>query len=270
MSDFIDQTEAPELTKADLNKVCWRSMLLNTSFNYERMQAGGVIYSMLPALRKIHTNPDDLKKSLNLHSEFFNTNTFVPTFAFGLALAAERKKAAPDVIRSIKISAMAPMAGLGDSLLWATAIPIIAGIAASLVSHGNVFAPFFYLISFFVIQFSIRFGLMHFAYKNGTKAFANIKTVSAQLSRTATILGMTVIGGLMASYISISTPLTLDAGDMVVKLQSDLLDAVMPNLLPALVAITVFYAVKVKKIKPLVMIGAITALSILGAAVGIV
>lgn len=41
MQEFKDQTEAPELTAADLNRVCWRSMLLNTSFNYERMQSGG-------------------------------------------------------------------------------------------------------------------------------------------------------------------------------------------------------------------------------------
>lgn len=270
MQEFKDQTEAPELTTADLNRVCWRSMLLNTSFNYERMQSGGVVYSMLPALKKIHTNEEDLKKSLTLHTDFFNTNTFVPTFAFGLALAAERKKASVDVIRSIKISAMAPMAGLGDSILWATAIPVIAGIAASLASAGNVFAPFFYILSFFALQFAIRFGLMHFAYRNGTKAFANIKTISEQLARGATIIGMTVIGGLIASYVSLKTALTVDAGEMVVNVQTDLIDAIMPNLLPAIVTAAVFYAIKVKKAKPLVMIAAITALSIIGAMLGVV
>lgn len=270
MQEFKDQTEAVELTNSDLNRVCWRSMLLNTSFNYERMQSGGVVYSLLPALKKIHTNEDDLKASLQLHTDFFNTNTFVPTFAFGLALAAERKKANIETIRSLKISAMAPMAGLGDSLLWATAIPVIAGIAASLASTGNVVAPFFYIISFFALQFMVRFGLMRIAYNQGTKAFANIKTISQQLSRGATILGMTVIGGLIASYVSLDTTLTLTAGDMNVNIQSDLMDAVMPNLLPALVTGAAFFAIKVKKAKPLTMIGAITVLSIAGAWLGIV
>ena len=40
----------------DINRVARRSMLLQASFNYERMQASGWLYGLLPALKKIHTN----------------------------------------------------------------------------------------------------------------------------------------------------------------------------------------------------------------------
>ena len=42
------------LTKRDRLKVMWRSMLLQGSWNYERMQNGGWAYSLIPALRKLY------------------------------------------------------------------------------------------------------------------------------------------------------------------------------------------------------------------------
>lgn len=42
------------IQQKDLNKMVWRSLLLQASFNYERMQACGWLYSILPGLKKIH------------------------------------------------------------------------------------------------------------------------------------------------------------------------------------------------------------------------
>ena len=53
---YKDQTPAAALDKATLNKMVWRSLMLQASFNYERMQAAGWEYTILPGLEKIHTN----------------------------------------------------------------------------------------------------------------------------------------------------------------------------------------------------------------------
>ena len=50
--EYIDKTEAESLDNKTLNKMAWRSMFLQASFNYERMQAGGWLYSILPGLKK--------------------------------------------------------------------------------------------------------------------------------------------------------------------------------------------------------------------------
>ena len=60
---YKDLTPAPKLDKKTLNKMVWRSLFLQASFNYERMQAAGWLYGILPGLEKIHTNKDDLSKS---------------------------------------------------------------------------------------------------------------------------------------------------------------------------------------------------------------
>ena len=56
--EYIDKTEAESLDNKTLNKMAWRSMFLQASFNYERMQAGGWLYSILPGLKKIHKNKE--------------------------------------------------------------------------------------------------------------------------------------------------------------------------------------------------------------------
>ena len=53
---YKNLTPAQPLDKKTLNKMVWRSCNLQGSFNYERMQAAGWLYSILPGLEKIHTD----------------------------------------------------------------------------------------------------------------------------------------------------------------------------------------------------------------------
>ena len=82
-NSYKNQTPAPRLDKATLNKMAWRSIFLQSSFNYERMQAGGWLYGILPGLEKIHTDKDDLAASMSHNLEFFNTHPFLVTFVMG-------------------------------------------------------------------------------------------------------------------------------------------------------------------------------------------
>ena len=43
-----------KLTKADRFKAFLRSYFLLASFNYERMQNGGVAYTLIPAIKKLY------------------------------------------------------------------------------------------------------------------------------------------------------------------------------------------------------------------------
>ena len=53
-TSYNNLTPAAALDKATLNKMVWRSLNLQGSFNYERMQAAGWLYGILPGLEKIH------------------------------------------------------------------------------------------------------------------------------------------------------------------------------------------------------------------------
>ncbi len=92
-TQYHNLTPAEPLDKATLNKMVFRSMNLQASYNYERMQAGGWLYAILPGLEKIHAdNEEDLKLSMAHNLELFNTHPFLVTFVMGIVLSLEAKK----------------------------------------------------------------------------------------------------------------------------------------------------------------------------------
>lgn len=264
---YIDQSQNVALTKVDINRMAFRSLALQASFNYERMQAGGWLYTILPALRKIHKNSDDLKNSMHMHMEFINVHPFDVTFLSGLVLAMEKGKENISTIRSVKVALMGPLGGIGDALFWLTLLPICAGIGASLALENSFFGPIIFLLMFNLVHFGLRFGLAHYGYHAGTSALPLLKTHTKRISHAASIVGMTVIGALVASYVHLSTPLEINAGKAHIALQTDVLDKLMPNLLPLGFTLIVYYLMK-RNFSPVKLIGLTVVIGILGKLVG--
>ncbi|MEG1003524.1 MAG: PTS system mannose/fructose/sorbose family transporter subunit IID [Clostridium sp.] len=256
------------ITKKDLNTMVWKSLFLQASFNYERMQACGWLYGLLPGLKKIHTNKKDLSDSMKDHLEFFNTHPFLVTFIMGLVIAMEESKEDRNTIRAIKVATMGPLGGIGDALFWLTALPICVGIGASLASEGNIAGPIVFLVLFNALHFFLRFFLMNYGYNTGVKAISNLKEQTKKISHAASIVGLTVVGGLIASMVNLKTTLVITAGQAEVKLQEGVLDAVMPNLLPLLYTFLMYKLLKKGK-SPVMLILVTVVIGIAGRYLGL-
>lgn len=241
---YEDQQLGAELTRQDINRFAWRSLLLQASFNYERMQASGWLYGLLPALQKIHSNPKDLSRAMKGHMGFFNTHPFLVTFVMGIVLAMERSKQNVNSIQSTKIAVGAPLGGIGDAMFWLTLLPICGGIGADLALQGSIMGAVFFFLLFNVVHFGLRFGLAHYAYRMGVAAIPLIKANTRKVGHAASIVGMTVIGALVATYVRLGTPLEITAGDAVVKLQADVLDKLMPAFLPLLYTLAMYALIR--------------------------
>ncbi|MGL6530562.1 PTS N-acetylgalactosamine transporter subunit IID [Aeromonas hydrophila] len=237
---YEDQQLGAELTRQDINRFAWRSLLLQASFNYERMQASGWLYGLLPALQKIHTNPKDLSRAMKGHMGFFNTHPFLVTFVMGIVLAMERSKQNVNSIQSTKIAVGAPLGGIGDAMFWLTLLPICGGIGADLALQGSIMGAVVFFLLFNLVHFGLRFGLAHYAYHMGVAAIPLIKANTRKVGHAASIVGMTVIGALVATYVRLGTTLEITAGDAVVKLQADVLDKLMPAFLPLLYTLAMY------------------------------
>ena len=264
-----ERESATPLTGSDLNRIAWRSILVNASFNYERMQATGFGYSILPALEKAHPDKHELATSMKNHLSFINSHSYAIALIMGICAAMEERREKPELIQSAKVALMGPLAGLGDSLIWYTLMPILAGIGVSFAMEGNILGPIFFFLSFNILEFAMRFGFVHWGYKLGVGVVEKLSSVSDQIVRSATILGMTVIGALVASYVVLSTPFVFSFGEVEVALQTDLFDAVMPSLLPLAYTLLMFYLVRKKGMSPVSLIIATVIISLAGVFFGI-
>ena len=198
---YQNTTPAEPLDQKTLNKMVWRSLFLQASFNYERMQAAGWLYGILPGLEKIHgDNKDDLAASMSHNLEFYNTHPFLVTFVMGIVLSLEQNKLDIPTIRAVRVSAMGPLGGIGDALFWFTLVPITAGITSNMAISGNVFAPFLFLIIFNIAQCAVRYWLMNLSYKMGTDAITLLTENAKEFTRAASILGVFVVGCLVVCY----------------------------------------------------------------------
>lgn len=249
--DVYEDQSAPHVVEpADIRRMAWRSLFLQASFNYERMQANGWLYTILPALRKIHKNDNDLKKSMSMHLEFFNTHPFLVTFISGLVLAMEEAKERVDTIRAIKVSTMGPGGGIGDAVFWLTLLSICGGVGASFSLQGSWIGPVFFLVFFNIVHFGLRFGLASYGYKMGVSAIKSLKDQTRKLAHAASIVGLTVIGAMTASYVRFESGLQLTRvvegaeKPFVYSLQKDLIDPIMPSLLPLLWTMFILWRIK--------------------------
>ena len=267
-SNYTNLTPAKNLDKKTLNKMVWRSLNLQGSFNYERMQANGWLYGILPGLLAIHgEGTDDLKTSMAHNLEFFNTHPFLVTFVMGIVLSMEQQKSDVNSIRAVRVAAMGPLGGIGDALFWFTLVPIAAGICSNMAIEGSLAGPILFLLIFNVVQFAVRFFLMHWSYKMGTNAIEALTVYAKEFTGAASMLGVFVVGALTSNYggTALNGNLALENGTTI----QSILDGVLPKMIPLALTLGLYFLMKKKKWTPVMCIGALLVLGLVGAAIGI-
>ncbi|AAM86771.1 putative PTS permease protein [Yersinia pestis KIM10+] len=247
--DKIDSYQDLEVrkvvTRKDLWKCAIRGLFMEGNFNFERMQAGGFAYSMIPALKKIHgNNRADLAKSLKNHLQFFNASPKLFTFLLGTAVAMEENKEKPSMINVMKVAGMGPTGGIGDAIDHMTLMPLTLALGASIAIEGSIAGPFVFFILYQTVHFLVYFGLMFMGYRAGTAAMVNMGDATEKLAKAANIMGIFVIGALCATFIRLQTTAAIDLGGKTVELQTALFDKIMPNLLPLALVFFMFKMVK--------------------------
>ncbi len=257
---YIDKSRGQSLDNKTLNQMAWRSLFLQGSFNMERMQAAGWLYGILPGLKKIHSNKEDLATSMEHNLEFFNTHPFLVTFVMGIVLALEEQKADTNTIRAVRVAAMGPLGGIGDAIFWLTLVPIAAGIGSNFAKDGSIIGAFIFLAAFNIVQFPLRYWLMHWSYKLGTSAIGQLTKHSRAFTRSASILGVFVVGVLTSNFGGTTTRAVIDIGGKTINVQKEILDVIIPKLLPLLIVLVLYWLFAKKKwtpIKGIILLGVV-------------
>ncbi|WEV39570.1 PTS system mannose/fructose/sorbose family transporter subunit IID [Lactobacillus sp. ESL0681] len=202
------------LTKADRFKVMWHSQFLQASWNYERMQNGGFVYSMIPALRKLYPKKDELAEALERHLVFFNVHPYLASPILGVTLALEEDKAngtevEDEAIQGVKVGMMGPLAGVGDPVFWYTVRPIVGALGASMAIQGNILGPILFFVIWNVVRLAFMWYTQEFGYKAGSAITNDVSGGLLQkVTRGASMMGMFVLGSLIERWVNINfTPI---------------------------------------------------------------
>ena len=271
------QTISPEsrITKKDFNQCFWRSLTLDSSWNYERMQNIAYCYMMAPIIRRLYESKEDRAAALKRHLEFMSVTPHISTLLVGISGAMEEENAKnPEFdessINAVKSSLMGPMAGVGDSFFWGTLKLIAAGVGIALASQGNIMGPILFFLIINIPHFILRYLCLDKGFKYGTQFFKDISSggIITKITEAATMLGLMVIGGMTAANVYFNLAVNVGSGDWAEPLQS-YLDEIMPGLLPA-VLFGIMYWLLGKKVKTTTILIAVMVICIILSGIGVV
>uniref|UniRef100_UPI003F69348C PTS system mannose/fructose/sorbose family transporter subunit IID n=1 Tax=Streptococcus pluranimalium TaxID=82348 RepID=UPI003F69348C len=103
---------ANKIQKSDLNKMFWRSQLIQFSHNYERLQSLSTLYALTPVLKRLYGKRSEEERinAQKRHLEFFNSHPVLIPFILGITAALEEttEEDEKDSVIAVKTSMMGP------------------------------------------------------------------------------------------------------------------------------------------------------------------
>ncbi len=258
--EIQNQTVSNEITKTDVRKGWFRWYFANAiSHSFDRYLASALLWALMPMLRKLYPDKKELQKAYQRHSIFYNTQiSWGGGTILGIIASLEDKRSKQlkngeeteeidDLINNTKAGLMGALAGIGDSIDSGTVQYIFIAIALPWAQKGmaiGAIAPFIAFASYQILM-GLYFSLLGF--KLGRQAATEIVSGRRMkgLVEALSILGLFMMGVLGANYVKVSSTLKWTISGKKFVLQ-DILDTVLPGLLP-LVAIGAVYFYFIKK-----------------------
>ena len=245
--------------------------LIQANYNYERLQANGFAHTMIPIIKRLYHTPEDITAALKRHLTFFNTEPGWGSVVPGIVIAMEEERANgadidDDSINAVKTGLMGPIAGIGDTIDQGTITPILLalgiGIAGVSVTGGQVSAGsgnplgvILYLVLQLAATVAISYVLFTQGYHRGRTFVTDIlrSGLMDKVVLGARVLGNLVLGALAAKFIVLFLAPTITITGTSLNLQTDILDKILPGLLPLALVLAAWYLLR-RRVSPILLL----------------
>lgn len=134
---------------------CWlRTLLIQASWNYERMIGVGIAFASEPILRRLPGGAEGARyrEALGRATSQFNSHPYFAGAAVGAITKSEHDGLPPEQIARFRTALAGPLGSVGDKLVWAGSLPVasavglvlailvspVAGVIALLAVHNAV------------------------------------------------------------------------------------------------------------------------------------
>lgn len=261
-----------ELTRGDVLGAFWRwTFFSHSNYNYERLQGTAFAHMMTPIIKRLYTDPEEIKAALKRHLVFFNTEPNVGSVIHGAVIAMEEQRANgadidDEAINSVKSGLMGPLAGVGDTITQGTIIPILLSIGIGLAQAGNILGPILYMVLMLAIMTGLTYFMFMQGYLRGREGVTGILK-SGLMDRVvlgASVLGNIVLGALTAQFVAIYIAPSLFINESRFNLQ-EILDDIMPGLVPLAFTLLTWWLLAKRNVNPVVLLVVYLAVALIGA-----
>lgn len=286
-----------KVSKKSLNSSFWRWFYGNlTCFSHEHMQTFGYMWSMLPIIQELYETEDEQAEKLQTYYPFFNTEPQIGSIVVGITAGLEEARANgaeeidDEMINGIRAGLMGPLAGIGDSLIVGTYIPVLLGIALGLAEGGSIIGPLFYIVVWNVTSIFFQKWIYNKGYELGGSAVEVIVGEQATALRESVIvMGQVIVGAMAGTWVSITTSVQLTTSiqnktEMVIEgskviekvtgtqevpvLLQEKLDGAFPGVLTLLFVLGCWWLMAKKAISPIKIMLLMVVVAIVGVLVG--
>ena len=282
MTEQVKKQQPEEITSKDVTKTYLRWHFANEiPHSFERYISPSLLYAMMLVLKKLYKDKDDLKAAYKRQLLFFNTQlTWGGGVITGLMSSMEKERArqeyageeitmTDDLMYNTKAGLMGALAGIGDAIDSGTIQYIFIAIAVPWAQEGNPLGALFPFVCFAIYQLLVGLFFARRGYALGRNATGLIRSSGVQDAiNLLSILGVFMMGILAGNYVKVSSSLKFAISGKEFVLQ-ELLDKIVPGVLPLAVVLGVYYYYVKKGLKVTQALLWLTAILAVLAAVGI-
>ena len=232
----------------------WRSWAIQDSWNYERQMNMGFLFGIAPTIDRLYPDENDpaqvakRKEAYERHMAFYNCTPQTSAFVLGLASSMEEEYARdpenfdPETINAVKTSLMGPLSGIGDSFFQGTIRTIAFGLGTALATQGSMLGPVLAMVISAAFSIPITWYAGKFGYEMGNSFLDRLQSGTMEkIMYACGIVGLMAIGGMVATLIGITTPLTFSEGTVVLQ---DILNGIVPMILDLAAVMGMYWLVK--------------------------
>lgn len=178
----------------------FRTMLIQGSWNYERMIGVGIAFASEPILRKVFGDDIGYRQALGRASAQFNSHPYFSGGAVGAIAKAESDRLPPEQISRFRTALAGPLGSLGDKLVWAGSVPIASAIGLTL---AVVVSPLVGVLALLALHNLVNVGLRVWALRVGWVGGVN---VASKLGVSSLEKGLKLAGPATALAVGIMLP----------------------------------------------------------------
>nr|WP_238597787.1 PTS system mannose/fructose/sorbose family transporter subunit IID [Staphylococcus pseudintermedius] len=163
---------------------------------------------------------------------------------------------------------MGPFAAVGDAIFGSLVPTIFGGFAANMALDDNPFGALLWFVAMLAI-IVFRWKQLKFAYKEGISLVTTMQHRLESLTNAATLLGVFMVGALVATMIRVQFAWKPQIGDLTVNIQNNA-DMILPRLLPLIIVFAIYWLLGRKKMNSTRAIFIVIIVSIILSALGVI